>query len=146
MAIAPDSIVNLQIVTAHVDGPGDANHLFIITGTAVLNWHHEGEEFFDRWARETLTFSLSSREGMPELRRNQVISHSETASLVSFSFNENRSSKRELWSFAVDSADAFFASPDQDLPDFGLNIHLAVRGPSVSMYRVNFQLTIVAGI
>lgn len=146
MTIAPDRLENLQIVTAHIDGPAGANHLFIITGTAVLRWHHDGECWFDSPTEETLTFSLSSREGMPMLRRNNVVSHCETASLASFRFSEDRSTKRELWAFAVNSADAFFASPDVDIPDWGLNIHLSLQGPNLSMSRVHFQLTIAAQI
>lgn len=146
MAITPSEIRNLQIVTAHIDGPGGANRLFIINGTAEFSWHHEGETWFDRWTEETLTFSLSNREGMPQLRRSNVVSHGETASLGSISFSEKRATQRELWRFSVVSADAYFASPDVDLPDWGLSIHLGLQGPSLSMSGVHFQLTIAARI
>lgn len=64
------------------------------------------------------------------LRRANVVRHCATASLASSSFGEKRVTRRELRRLAVDSVQAFFASPDVDLPDWELNIGLEQRGPS----------------
>lgn len=141
-----DRIENPQMMEIYVNGPRDANRLYIFAGTAVFNWHGTDDE---NWIREPLQISLIGIPGVPRIFRDQVVDHVETASLAAIYSRET--ARRDAVGFAADSVQAFFIgrrSPrdEPDFADFGVNIQLALRGNDVRLLRVSFQLNILARV
>lgn len=127
----------------YVDGPRDANRLYIFAGTAVFNWHVTND---DAWNRDPLYIPMSLIPDCPLLWADQIVDQLATASLASIRFRD--SPGRDTVGFAVDSVHTRFLPRPRDpaAPDFGLDVFLALRGGDVFMYRVSFQLNILARV
>ena len=137
-------IENPQMMEIYVSGPRYANRLYIFTGTAVFNWHRTDD---DSWAGEPLHISMMGIRGVPRIFEDQVVDHIETASLAAIYSRET--GKRDAVGFAANSVEAFFTRDPQhelDFADFGIDVHLALRGNDVHFYRVSFQLIVLARI
>lgn len=137
-------IENPQMMEVYVNGPRDANRLYIFAGTAVFNWHGTDD---DNWVREPLHISMLGIRGVPRIFEDQVVDHVETASLAAIYSRET--ARRDAVGFAADSVEAFFTRDPRhelDWADFGIDVQLALRGNDVRFYRVSFQLNILARI
>lgn len=143
MTVALERIENPQMVEVHVSGPEGANRLYIFGGIGVFRWLHSTDDFWEGWVDEAVRISMLGISGAPRMFEDQVVSHVETAALASFSFSETR--RNDTWGFAVDSLDAFFtADHELSFADFGINVQLAMRGYEARMFRISFQMNVVA--
>ena len=132
-------IENPQMMEVYVNGPRNANRLFIFGGTAVFNWHRTAES----WTREWMYISMGTIPGRPAIAPDRWIDAVAVASLASIYFRETI--KRDRAGFAVDSVRPEPPSGDFH-EEYGINAQLALRGNDVRFYRVSFQLTVLARI
>lgn len=137
-------IENPQMMEVYVNGPRDANRLYIFAGTAVFDWHVSDDE---NWRREPLHISMMGVPGVPRIFEDQVVDHIETASLAAIYSRET--ARRDAVGFGAESVEAFFTRDPRhelDFADFGINVQLTLRGNDVHFLRVSFQLNILARI
>jgi hypothetical protein len=133
-----ERIENPQMMVVYVDGPRDANRLYIFAGTAVFNWHRTDD---DSWAREPLYISMRNIRGRPAITPDRWIDAVAVASLASVYSKET--GRRDAVGFAVDSVRP--STPSGDFPEeYGITAQLALRGNDTRLYRVSFQLTVLA--
>lgn len=137
-------IVSPQMMEIHVNGPGNANRLFMFSGVYVFHWHHETDDEWVGWVRQPLTISMLEIPDVPVIWEDQVRSHVAHVSLAAWSIAERE--RRDCWGFAVDEVDAFFSDRDQSFADFGLTAQMAYRGGCVNLFRVGFTLNVLARI
>ncbi|MEM9554068.1 MAG: hypothetical protein AAGC60_07400 [Acidobacteriota bacterium] len=124
-----------------VNGPRDANRLYVFTGTAVFNWHRTDD---DDWAREPMTISLIGVPGIPRIFEENVVDHVESAALAAVYFRET--GRRDAVGWAVDAVEAFFTRGPADFADFGLRVQLALRGNDARLLRLSFRLDVLANM
>lgn len=129
MAVDLEFIENPQEMEVGVNGPGDANRLFIYTGIAVFNFKGTGKE----WLRDTLTFQLGRTFTSAQFR-NVVV----TASLASIS---NKSHAVNA-GWAVDKVEAKRASNGK----IELTMNLAIRDVDGYLHRVAYEVNVLAKI
>ncbi|MGH8933452.1 MAG: hypothetical protein ACRDZO_23160 [Egibacteraceae bacterium] len=130
MTIQVQSFANVQQMEVVVNGPGNANRLFIISGTAVFNFTPLGDE---SQAVDDLIFAIG-----PFFQPGQLINLTAGASLASIS--NQGTAIGALW--AVDSVNA------------GLNeagrvqviARLVVRDTDGFINRLGFQVHILAAL
>ncbi len=140
-----EGIESPQVMEVHVSGPEGANRLYIHSGIALFRWLNDSRDEWQGWLREQLRISMLAIPGTPRILEGQVIQHVESAALGSFSFTEI--SKRDTWGYAVDATGAFFTSdPDISFWDYGMTVDLAMRGFKVRMFRVSFQMHVLARV
>jgi hypothetical protein len=133
-----ERIENPQMMEVQISGPGDANRLYIFTGTAVFNWHRTDD---DSWARGPLYISMRTIPGRPVFDPGRWIRGAAVASLASVYSRET--GRRDEVGFAVDSATP--SPPSGDHPEeYGITAQLALRGNDTRLYRISFQLTVLA--
>jgi hypothetical protein len=130
MSIALDRIENPQEMLVRVLGPGDADTLLILTGTAVFTFKGVGSNVL----RDTLSFEVG-----PTFDPGQVRGVVATASLASI-FNDGPAIDA---GWAVDSVEAFPTgtySPGR----VRVTAALAVRDIDGFIFRIAYQVNILA--
>ena len=134
-----DRVEEQQILQAGITGPGDANRLILITGTAVFAFVVTNGG--DDWHRKELTVSSETATGWPLLRRDQWRDAAATGGLAAIS------TKHGGEGFAIDAVASF--APTVPENEYGIRARLAVRaagGVVARLYRMNFQLSILARV
>lgn len=130
MAVNLSRIENEQQMEVAISGPNRANRLFVYTGTAVF--YFSGTS--NNWDRDSLSFIIG-REFSP----GEVHSAIATASLASI-YNHDPASPSGC---AVDSVDAHW---DDQSKKIEVTAQLAVRGTGSNLYRMGYQVTVLAKV
>jgi hypothetical protein len=139
MVINLQRIENPQMMEVYVNGPRNANRLFIFGGTAVFNWHRTDES----WAGDVMFIPMTTIPGRPVIPPDRWVDAVAVASLASIHFRETI--RRDRVGFAVNSVRP--SPPSGDFhEEYGINVSLALIGNDVRLYRVSFQLTVLARI
>lgn len=129
MAVNLQFIENPQKMEVGVNGPGDANKLFIYTGTAVFTFKGTGKE----WLRDTLTFQIGDPFTTTQFKKAVA-----TASLASIS----NTSHAVNAGWAVDKVEAKRASNGK----IELTLKLAIRDIDGFLHRVAYEVNVLAKI
>jgi hypothetical protein len=112
----------------------------MFTGSAKFDWHVDDDE---RWVNDTVTVTGAHFRNAPEIWREMVVDHVQTASLGCIYSKET--ARRDAIGFSVRDID-FYADPydpHDRMWNYGWSIRLGLRGNDVHFFRVNFQFTVL---
>jgi hypothetical protein len=127
MAVNLDGIESAQEMEVVVNGPGDANRLFIYTGIAVFNFKGTGSG----WRKDTLTFQVGRTFTTTQFKKAVA-----TAALASISNVEHAVNA----GWAVDKVAARRASTGK----VELAMDLAIRDVDGYIHRVGYEVNVLA--
>jgi hypothetical protein len=131
MAVNLEGIANEQQIDVRVSGPGNANRLFIIDGTAAFTLTPGPGQ---NSVSDTLSFTVG-----PTLQTGQFIRAIATGSLASIA-NEGLANNAQ---WAVDQVDADF---DDESGRVVVTANLVVADTDGFLQRMGFQVNILAQV
>jgi len=129
MAVNLYQVDNPQEMEVGVNGPKDANRLFIYTGMAVFDFKGTGGS----WLRDSLTFQIGRAFTLTQYK--QAVA---TASLASISNKDNAVNA----GWAVDRVEAKRASNGK----IELTMNLAIRDSDGYIHRIAYEVSVLAKI
>jgi hypothetical protein len=127
MAVNLDGIESAQEMEVVVNGPGDANRLFIYTGIAVFTFKGTGSN----WRKDTLTFQVGRTFTTTQFKKAVA-----TAALASISNADHAVNA----GWAVDKVTARRASSGK----VELVMDLAIRDVDGYIHRVGYEVNVLA--
>jgi len=145
-----ERIENPRMMEVRLPDPGPRagapNRLYIFGGIAVFEWTHETDDRWEGWVHDSLHISMISIPGVPRIFDDQVSNSIHTVSLAQFSFSDTWRTG-DTWGYSIDSVSAYFPHDHAlDLADFGLNVELSLRGYKTNLFRLSFQLMVLARV
>lgn len=133
MPIRLDLLYGQQKMEVSVNGPGKATRLFIFSGTVALEFRSESGVPANKWSVEPVTFNVRERTFNPE----QFIQAIAVVSLASIEGDSG------MCGWAVDEVEAF-RNPDSG--NISVRARLGVRGASTVLYRLAYQVNVLAAL
>jgi len=134
MPFSPASFANVEVMQVGVNGPADANQLFIVTGVAVINFHGPIKDY----NRDVVTFLVpQAGEGNPAPL--DIGPHFRDAIAIAFPATIDSSIDRPV-GWGVDSVNTVLDGTS----NVRLTANVAVLNPGGHFIRMGFQAHILA--
>lgn len=129
MPVNLERIENPKEMIVGINGPDGANTMLIYTGIAVFGFKGDAD---NQWKREILSFSVGRKFTKKEFLK--TISVSSLSSLYN----------RGTWYNGGWSIDSFDSKWDEKSGDVIVEANLAVRNKDAYLFRIGYQVTVLA--
>ncbi len=134
MTFSPASFDNVEVLEVGVNGPGNANRLFIVCGVALINFNGTGDD----WHRDNVTF-LVPEEGTGSNLAPLNVGSFDDSVVVAFPATI-QSTDGETIGWGVDTVDSVVDANGH----VEVNARVVVRNDDATFIRMGFQVNILS--